>query len=307
MKPHKPKTNWIIDALLFAAFVVSFFLDCTGLALHQLLGAFVGALATYHLLAHWAWVKAITAKFAKRANAKARLYYVLDVAVLLGLLGIILTGLAISTWLDLPLGNYLAWRNAHVWASICTMLLVVLKIGLHWRWIVSVARRHILPQPKAAPQPGLAPVAVETTRRRLDRRSFLVLMGGVSLAGLLAIRNAGESMLAAAPAAGATGAATPADARHTEATSPVTATEAPALATPAPAGATPESAIVVEGATDQVVAAATATALPTVAPTATVVAQDCVVRCPRGCSYPGSCRKYIDANNNRKCDLGECL
>ncbi len=36
-------------------------------------------------------------------------------------------------------------------------------------------------------------------------------------------------------------------------------------------------------------------------------ATNCVVRCPNGCSYPGRCRRYIDGNNNGKCDLGECL
>ncbi len=33
----------------------------------------------------------------------------------------------------------------------------------------------------------------------------------------------------------------------------------------------------------------------------------CVVRCRRGCSYPGHCRRYVDSNGNGRCDLGECL
>lgn len=32
----------------------------------------------------------------------------------------------------------------------------------------------------------------------------------------------------------------------------------------------------------------------------------CVACCPRGCSYPGSCRRYTDANRSGRCDLGEC-
>jgi len=32
----------------------------------------------------------------------------------------------------------------------------------------------------------------------------------------------------------------------------------------------------------------------------------CAVRCPRRCSYPGHCRRYVDANDNGRCDLGEC-
>lgn len=30
-------------------------------------------------------------------------------------------------------------------------------------------------------------------------------------------------------------------------------------------------------------------------------------RCPRGCSYPGHCRRYTDANSNGRCDLGESV
>jgi len=46
-------------------------------------------------------------------------------------------------------------------------------------------------------------------------------------------------------------------------------------------------------------------------PTATVIPQqaaaNCQVRCPRGCSFPGHCRRYTDQNSNGYCDLGECL
>ncbi len=32
----------------------------------------------------------------------------------------------------------------------------------------------------------------------------------------------------------------------------------------------------------------------------------CQVRCNRRCSYPGHCRRYVDANQNGRCDWGEC-
>ena len=40
--------------------------------------------------------------------------------------------------------------------------------------------------------------------------------------------------------------------------------------------------------------------------TTSTTSSPCVARCPRGCSYPGSCRRYTDANENGRCDLGEC-
>jgi hypothetical protein len=48
------------------------------------------------------------------------------------------------------------------------------------------------------------------------------------------------------------------------------------------------------------------TAEPIAVPTQEVVAA-CTVRCPKGCSFPGRCRRYTDQNSNGLCDLGECL
>lgn len=52
MKTNKQKTNWILDTLLFAGFLITFALDWTGLPMHQWMGTFGGLLATYHLIRH---------------------------------------------------------------------------------------------------------------------------------------------------------------------------------------------------------------------------------------------------------------
>ena len=46
----KQKTNWWIDLVLFAGFIVTFFMDLTGMELHQWIGILVGFRAAYHLL-----------------------------------------------------------------------------------------------------------------------------------------------------------------------------------------------------------------------------------------------------------------
>ncbi len=69
-------------------------------------------------------------------------------------------------------------------ASILTLALVVAKIGMHWRWIVAVARRSIFLGLGAHAWPDSAdpaPAAVQ-----VDRRDFLRLMGGVGVVALLA-------------------------------------------------------------------------------------------------------------------------
>ena len=177
---HKPSTNWIIGAALFGGFILSIWLDLTGLALHQWLGLAVGALAVYHLAAHWRWVTAVSQRFFGRTSRQARTFYLVDAGLAAGFAAIVVTGLAISTWLDLALASYEGWRAVHIAASTLTLALVVVKIGLHGRWIVSTARKRLLPEParRNAAQPAAVSVAA-------GRRDFLRLMGGVGAVALL--------------------------------------------------------------------------------------------------------------------------
>ena len=188
MKQDKQKRNWIIDATLFGGFLLALWLDLTGVAVHQWLGIAVGALAGYHLVAHWSWVEAVTSRLFGRTSRQSRQFYAVDAGLAVGFVTIAVTGLAISTWLDLTLASYAVWRNIHVLASVVTLVLVVGKIGLHWRWIVSTARQRIFPAPAPVRQIGvvqLVPVAAQ-----MGRRDFVRLMAGVGAVALLAGVNA---------------------------------------------------------------------------------------------------------------------
>ncbi len=72
---------------------LSFWLELTGVALHQWLGIALGAVAGYHLLTHWTWVTSVTNRFFKQTSRQVRRYYVIDVTVLIELAVIIVTGL----------------------------------------------------------------------------------------------------------------------------------------------------------------------------------------------------------------------
>lgn len=254
MKLDKQKSNWIMDAVLFGGFLLALALDLTGVALHQWLGVAIAALAGWHLAAHSTWVKTVTARFLGRTSGRARLFYVVDAALAVGLLAISVTGLVISTWADLALANYAAWFNVHVTASLLTLGLLVAKIGLHWRWIVNVSQRRLFPTP--ATRGRTQPVQPAAVAARLDRREFVKLMGVVGVAAVLAGANVlGDRLDAQAePSAG------------NDETTPANTTQA-----------------------------------------STSSISSCVVRCRRGCSYPGHCRRYVDSNGNGRCDLGECL
>jgi len=257
MKTNKQQRNWLIDAALFGGLLLAFWMELTGVEVHQWLGVAIATGAGYHLITHWAWVKSVTARFFSQTSEQARQYYLVDAAVLIGLAAITVTGLVISTWLNLTLSNFAAWKSLHVIASICTLLAVVVKIGLHWRWIVSTARRYVLPKAASAPEVKAAPVAANA----LGRREFLRLMGGVSAVAVIATVGAMDALKNTATASATT-----------QTTSTTTNT--------------------------------TGTTQNTVNTQQT--SSSCVVRCNKRCSYPGQCRRYVDSNNNGKCDNGEC-
>jgi hypothetical protein len=286
------KSKLLIDVVLLVIFMATYFLDLTGLALHQWIGVAAGVIAAFHLLTHWNWVKAVTQRLFKRTSGKARLYYGVDAALLLSGLTVMGTGLVISTWLNLSLANYDLWRVVHIASSISMLGITVLKVGLHWRWLQE-AVKNALARPVAV-QPKLG-TARPADAKRVSRRAFLGAMGAVGVASAFAMGNAVKG-LQLAQASEVT------LAPQAEALSPAEViveytTQSVAASQPAAATAT--------------VSQPTATTLPAATATASqpqaVTASTCSVRCPRGCSYPGHCRKYTDANSNNLCDLGECV
>lgn len=266
MKKKSQKHNWIVDLILFIGFVFAFLLDLTGLSWHQWLGVFVGVLSGYHIFIHWQWIKSVTQRFFIRTSNQARVYYLLDAGLLAGFALILVIGLLISSWLDLTLENYATWVDLHIGVSILTLVLVVIKIGLHWRWIVNTFKRQfLLPAPSRptwrVPQPT-------GTNRQVSRREFLSLMGIVGAASFVALTSAlkpEENVLAGEPE--------------------VQGDELPQNA-------------------DLAVLMTQDSSIKNASSNATT--DDCVVQCRRDCTYPGRCRKFVDRNQNNICDLTEC-
>jgi hypothetical protein len=188
----KQKSNWWMDAGLFAGLLISFYMDLTGVELHQWIGIFGTALVAYHLAVHWNWVIAVSQRFFGRTSGRARGYFLIDVALLSGIAMIVFTGLVISTWLNLSLNNYPGWLSVHITASILTLCVVVLKLALHWRWIVS-ATRSVFAEP-AQPSMKPAPVPVQAGPRQMNRREFLRVMGVVGVSSFLALTSASASL-----------------------------------------------------------------------------------------------------------------
>ena len=164
-----------------------FFLNLTGIELHQWFGVAICALTLYHLIKHWNWVEAVSKRFFCSTTHRARWYFIVDASLLLGFVGILVTGLVISTWLSLSFENAPAWNNLHEIISIITLLLILVKIAIHWRWIVKTAGQ-INSRPMV---PTIGRLAVQPAKvsYNIDRRDFLKLMGIVSTAAAVALIN----------------------------------------------------------------------------------------------------------------------
>jgi hypothetical protein len=257
------KSRWLLDAALFAGFLSCFFLDLTGLSLHQLIGGAIATVTAYHLLSHWNWVSAVTQRFFGKTSDQARLFYVLDTFLLVGFFTIIATGLVISTWFNPSLTNFAAWHAVHIVASISTLLVIVLKISLHSRWIMSVGRKYF-----NAPTSNTRKVLPVVEAAGLPRRDFLKVMGTVGIASLFAIISPVQTLQAS-----------------------LSAQENPASTT---------------STTNDVSTNLSSSGSSSYSTSSENDSNSCSVRCGRGCSYPGNCRRYTDNNSNGRCDLGEC-
>ena len=287
----RPQTNWLIDAGLFLGLLAAFFPDVTGVETHQWIGILGGGLAVLHLALHWEWVGAVTRRFFGRTSNASRLYLLVDGGILLGFLTMVGTGLIISTWMSLNLGNYAAWHALHVVSSLGTLLMVVIKIGLHWRGIAAIGRKVLEPEPMPS-RP-----AVPSPRGAISRREFLGVMGVAGVAATVALTSGASGLLSllvseaeaspeVSPGASSASAGSAASSTDTYASS---STDTGTASSP---GAGPTQSVA---------------SLPqSSAQTESGASAACSVACSHGCSFPGSCRRYTDSNGNGLCDWGEC-
>ncbi len=268
----KNRLKWLVNGILFVGFLITYFLDLTGLPIHQWLGLIVGAVVLLHLLNHWPWVKAVTQRFFKSSTSTSRLNYLMDAFLAAGIVVIIATGLVISTWFGVTGSTFEVWRFFHVLISISTLVILLVKLLLHWKCIAGTVRQLFHRKPAVQLQ-GVTSLQCENTSL-ISRREALRTVGAISLAGAIVLVKAMTSLKIPGLEDQTDSLIQSSDDYPASVTSNQTIQSAP-----------------------------NATSIPSTDPST----NNCSVRCPNGCSYPGRCRRYTDGNNNGRCDLGECL
>lgn len=281
------KKNWWLDVLLFLGFMICFFLDLTGVELHQWIGIGIGVLVFIHFALHIDWTTTVLGKFFNGTSMRSRLYFLIDGVIAFGFMGIIFTGLIISTWLNLALINLDFWINFHILISVVTLFMVLLKVALHRKWIVCIAETQVF-KPKIIPECAgdvLLPIA-----KKVDRREFLKLGAVLGAGTLVGVIHLHDVFSESGPAPQSTVPSQTVDENYSDVLT---------------GQANSQQNIPVTVQTQP-------TTMPTIAPTSVSVPQNedsttCTILCSRRCSFPGKCRRYIDSNGNGKCDNGECL
>ena len=290
----RAKQNWWIDLVLFVGFILTFFLDLTGLPLHQWIGVGVGALIIVHLLVHQNWLKGITNKFDRSSN-KSRFFLMLDILLFVGFYLILYTGIVMSTWLNLNLTNYSGWYTLHLWSSIITLQVLLVKVAVHWKWIVNAVK----PQKKAVETlPAVnvnTSVQPERSGKTLDRRTFL--RDSLAVGAVLVFEGTQIAKLVSTSVS-SNAASTQTDVQQ--------ASAAQETVSQATQPATQSAAVEQPASTATSVPTSAPTAVPTVEQAQTSGVPTCTVICNRGCSYPGRCHRYVDNNGNGICDNTEC-
>lgn len=290
---NKQATYWKIDALLFTGFVVAFWLDLTGLWFHQWLGLFIGIFALVHMFMHWKWVKTTFSAHVLKPSNRSHWYVLLDGGLLFGLIGIVFTGIIMSTWLQVNLNNYSTWLTVHIVVSITTLAILVIKLAAHGKWIVAVSRKVFSASQsrQILVKNSLQPVFVK--QEAYDRRAFLRMMGIVGAASVFALTRAadGLSFVEAESIESVES--------EKDAVDRTSATQSLQPATGTTAESTPTQGVVTTTSITEEPIAVSTQVIPT--------QSSCVIRCQKGCSYPGRCHRYTDSNANGYCDNGECL
>ena len=287
------KSVVIIDVLALLGFLFAFAPDLTGYAIHEWLGLAVGIVLLIHLLQHWKWVFTVSQRIG-RTKQKVLVRFFVDGMLFFFFFTIIVTGIIISLILNLPLENYKVWRLIHVSSSYGTLAMIGFKIALHWDWIL----KQIKKVDKTSQSDDVA---------KVSRRNFLRTGLITSAAVVIAIAEFKEWQNKTSgyfPV----GETSPQGDGNSELIKQVN--EIPNEPTEDAQQRSGTATSTAEGNSDEVIAAAsqnTATPIPTIIPTATPTeaAATGVVRCNRGCTYPGKCGRYQDDDQNGKCDLGE--
>ncbi|HUH96687.1 MAG TPA: DUF4405 domain-containing protein [Anaerolineales bacterium] len=142
------KTNFWLDALIFAGFLAALQPGLTGIAIHEWFTLAACGTLVLHVVLHWDWAVGVTKRFFSQLFHVSRLNYLVDALLFVAFTAVITSGLVISRVVMPALGlqtfSSRSWLEIHSASSEVTLLLVAVHFGLHWSWVKNAFQRLIL-------------------------------------------------------------------------------------------------------------------------------------------------------------------
>jgi len=141
------KKNFVIDIIIFLAFLVAMEPNFSGVAVHEWLSLALAATIVVHLLLHWDWIITIGSQFFKKLWHTSRLKFVVDILLFISVVAIMISGIMISRVILPTLGveiqSGMAWRVIHSTSADLSILLLGVHFALNWSWVWDKCKRYI--------------------------------------------------------------------------------------------------------------------------------------------------------------------
>jgi hypothetical protein len=139
--------NLIVDAAIFAGFLLATAPHATGQTIHEWLGIAFGAGIVTHLLLHWKWIVSVVRRFFSKLPGQVRVNSLLNSLLFIAVTLMIFSGIMISkvvlSTFGLSGSRDMSWRWLHTTATDAVVIIVGLHVALHWKWIVSTVKRSV--------------------------------------------------------------------------------------------------------------------------------------------------------------------
>ena len=162
------RARLVLDLALFAVLVIAYYPGWSGLPVHEWLCLAAIVPLLFHIIVNWDQTLQIIGRFADFVRHTPRVNLVVDSALFISVVGVMLSGFAVSQVISGALGIVVApsaiWVTIHSFTADATIALLLVHFALHWKWIVRVARRLVRLAPAGS---WRGPASAPSTRPRL--------------------------------------------------------------------------------------------------------------------------------------------
>ena len=171
------RARLLLDGALVAALLVANNPAWTGISVHEWLAIALITPLLVHLIINWDWAVHTVMNFVEKARNASRVNLIVDTLLFLSTVAVMVSGLVVSTALPGLFGfttsPSVIWYVLHSLSADATILMMLVHLGLHWRWIARTVGRLVRPSGSVQPRPAAVPVR-SVTNRGIPVRSVAV-------------------------------------------------------------------------------------------------------------------------------------